>query len=184
LSLREPLNTIYTEYRVALTAFGEVQVSSEAKAYDAAANIGNVHRNARSGAVSNSGESRIRILIIDRHEAVRRALNIRLGAHNQLEVVGVAAGPDEALARMAFFRPDVIILGLQNGSDDVLMQTAFAVQNMVAETAVVIILAPYVDAVERELLLQAGAKRYLLKHINSQKLIQEIESVASTGANV
>jgi DNA-binding NarL/FixJ family response regulator len=85
---------------------------------------------------------------------------------------------------MAFFRPDVIILGLQNGSDDDLIQTVFAVRAMVAETAFVIILAPYSDAVERELLLQAGAKRYLLKHINSQKLIQEIESVASAGANI
>jgi len=134
--------------------------------------------------VGNCELSRIRILIIDRHEAVRRALSIRLGAHNQLEVVGVATGPDEALARMAFLKPDVIILGLQNGSDDDLIQTVFAVRDMVADTAVVIILAPYADAVERELLLQAGAKRYLLKHINSQKLIQEIESVASADANI
>lgn len=128
--------------------------------------------------------NRIRILIIDNHEAVRRALNIRLGAHNQIEVVGVAANPDEALARMAFIRPDVIILGLQNGSDDDLIRTVFAVRDMVAETPIVIVLAPYADAVERELLLQAGAKRYLLKHINSRKLIQEIETVASAGASV
>lgn len=184
MSLRELLNTDYTKLKVALTAFERVQVSSEVKVYDAAAKIENVHRNARCGVVSNSEVGKIRILIIDRHEAVRRALNIRLGAHSQLEVVGVAAGPEEALARMAFIRPDVIILGLQNGSDDDLIQTVLAVRDMVAETVVVIILAPYADAVERELLLQAGARRYLLKHINSQKLIQEIESAASTDASI
>jgi DNA-binding NarL/FixJ family response regulator len=43
----------------------------------------------------------------------------------------------------------------------------------------IIVLAPYADAVERELLLNAGAKRYLLKHINSDQLIQEIEAVVA-----
>jgi len=124
-------------------------------------------------------ESRIRVLIIDRHEAVRRALRIRLSVPNQLDVVGVAVDPDEALAQMGSSKPDVIILGLQNGSDEDLFQTAFAVKNMVKEATVVIALAPYADAVERELLLQAGAKRYLLKHINSMKLIREIELAAS-----
>ena len=134
--------------------------------------------------MSNGEVSRIRVLIINRHKAVRRALSIRLGVHNQLNVVGATADANQALAQMTLFRPDVIILGLQNGSDDELIQTVLAVRDMVARTAVVIILAPYVDAVERELLLQAGAKRYLLKHINSQQLIQEIESAASASASV
>ena len=124
-------------------------------------------------------ENRIKILIIDRHEAVRRALRIRLSSPAQLEVVGVATDPGDAMDQMGSSRPDVIILGLQNGSDEDLFQTAIAVRDMIKETPVVIVLAPYVDAVERELLLQAGAKRYLLKHINSMNLIQEIELAAS-----
>jgi DNA-binding NarL/FixJ family response regulator len=80
---------------------------------------------------------------------------------------------------MGALQPDVVIFGLQNGSDEDLFQTAIAVRDMVKETPIVIVLAPYVDTVERELLLQAGAKRYLLKHINSMKLIHEIELAAS-----
>ena len=124
-------------------------------------------------------ENRIKILIIDKHEAVRRALRIRLSAPAQLEVVGVAADPDEALDQIGPSRPDVIIFGLQNGSDEDLFQTTIAIRDMVKETTIVIVLAPYVDTVERELLLQAGAKRYLLKHINSMNLIHEIELAAS-----
>ena len=124
-------------------------------------------------------ENRIRILIIDRHEAVRRALRIRLSAPAQLEVVGVAVDPDEALVQIGSSRPDVIIFGLQNGSDEDLFQTTLAIRNMVKESPIVIVLAPYIDTVERELLLQAGAKRYLLKHINSVNLIHEIELAAS-----
>jgi DNA-binding NarL/FixJ family response regulator len=129
--------------------------------------------------VSIFEENRIKILIIDRHEAVRRALRIRLSAPAHLDVVGVAADPVEALDRISSSAPDVIIFGLQNGSDEDLYQTAIAVRDMVKESPIVIILAPYVDTVERELLLQAGAKRYLLKHINSMNLIHEIELAAS-----
>ena len=46
----------------------------------------------------------------------------------------------------------------------------------------VIILASYVDDFERALLLQAGARRYLVKDINSAELIAAIEEVAREGA--
>lgn len=124
-------------------------------------------------------ESKIKILIVDKHEAVRHALRVRLSAPVQFEVVGVASDPGEALNKMGPNRPDIIIFGLQNGSDEDLFQTAIAVRDMVKKTPTVIVLAPYIDSVERELLLQAGAKRYLLKHINSKNLIHEIELAVS-----
>lgn len=124
-------------------------------------------------------DKKIRILIVDRHEAVRRALRIRLSAPAQLEVVGVASEPDEALELVSISKPDVVLFGLQNGTDEDLFQTAIAVRNLVKLAPTVILLAPYIDSIERELLLQAGAKRYLLKHINSYSLIQEIELAAS-----
>lgn len=126
-----------------------------------------------------SREKKIKVLIIDRHEAVRRALRIRLSAPAQLEVVGVASEPREALSIIISHRPDVIVFGLQNGSDEELFQTAVAVKDMVREAPTIIVLAPFIDSVEREMLLQAGAKRYLLKHINSQNLIHEIELAAA-----
>lgn len=129
--------------------------------------------------MSNIVDDRIKVLIIDRHEAVRRALRIRLSAQLQLEVVGVASAPEEALEFLVASRPDVILFGLQNGTDEDLFQTAIAVRDMVKLAPTVIVLAPYVDSIERELLLQAGAKRYLLKHINSNNLIHEIELAAS-----
>ena len=75
--------------------------------------------------------------------------------------------------------PDVVILGLTNGTDEELKQTARRVHEIAESAVVVIVLAPYADTVERDLLMQAGAKRYLLKHINSPKLIHEIEAVTA-----
>lgn len=127
-----------------------------------------------TGIVTND-DGKIRILIIDKHEAVRRALRIRLSVPQHLDVVGTLSDLEAAKMQMVLLKPDVVILGLQNASNDDLFQTALTVRELVNLSAVVIALAPYIDAVERELLLQAGAKRYLLKHINSKKLIREIE---------
>jgi DNA-binding NarL/FixJ family response regulator len=125
--------------------------------------------------VNANGKSRIRVLIVDRHEAVRRALHLRLSASEHLDVVGSLPEITAAREIIDRERPDIILLGLQNGTDEELHQTATAVRQIACGTAV-IILAPYADAVEREVLMSAGAKRYLLKQINSKKLIQEIES--------
>lgn len=132
---------------------------------------------------------KIKILIVEKHAAVRRALRRRLSATPRLEVVGAVADPASALGKLDTpgapevqdvmrEEPDVILLGLQNGSDEDLFQTVEAVQRLVRRPAAVVVLAPYADEVERVLLQQAGAKRYLLKHIDSLRLIEEIEAAA------
>jgi DNA-binding NarL/FixJ family response regulator len=133
-------------------------------------------------AAGASGQQvQIRVFIIDRHEAVRRALRVRLSVPQQFEIVGASPNTDAAAKQIQKKQPDVILLGLHTASDEELAHTVNAVQEMASMAAIVIVLAPYADAVERELLMKAGAKRYLLKHIDSDQLIREIEiMVAST----
>ena len=128
--------------------------------------------------------AQIRVFIIDAHEAVRRALRVRLSVPKQFEVVGVSPNPDAAANQIQSKRPDVILFGLHTSSDEELAKVVRAVQELANRAAVVIVLAPYVDALERELLINAGAKRYLLKHINSDQMIREIESVVSSTTGV
>lgn len=130
---------------------------------------------------------RIKVLIVEGHAAVRRALRKRLGATADLEVI--AAFPDAGAALVYLDNdrlpdrceamPDVILLGLQSGSDDELYDTLGVVHKMGRYPASIIVLAPYADEVERSLLEQAGASSYLLKYIDSYRLIQEIESAAA-----
>ena len=124
-----------------------------------------------------NGEQKIKVLIIDSHEAVRRALHFRLSVSPKLDVVGAVASPEAAAPLIQDQQPAVILLGLQKASDDDLYLMAKAVYEMSQYSADVIVLVPYADTVEREMLLQAGASSYLLKHINSPKLIREIERV-------
>lgn len=137
----------------------------------------------RPRTVSTNDVSKIKVVIIDSHEAVRRALRIRLGVTDHLEVVGTFADPQAAEKQLQGETPDVIVMGLHSTSDEELFSTALAVRDLTHGSAVVIVLAPYADVMERELLLGAGAKRYLLKHINSNYLIHEIEAVAPHWAN-
>jgi DNA-binding NarL/FixJ family response regulator len=122
---------------------------------------------------------RIRVMICDGHEAVRRALRVRLSVPKHLEIIGVCSEPVEAADLICTARPDIVVLGLHRSSDSEMARVVQFVHDMSRSTINVVVLAPYVDAVEREILLDAGAKRYLLKHINSDQLIREIENVVA-----
>jgi AmiR/NasT family two-component response regulator len=134
--------------------------------------------------VISDTERHIRVLVIDRHEGVRRALRMRLSAPEHLDVIGDAADPLDAAEKLRLAKPDVVVFGLHRSSEDELARTVRAVHDMAHNVALIIVLVPFADAVERELLMDAGAKRYLLKEIDSNQLIHEIESVASRPASV
>jgi DNA-binding NarL/FixJ family response regulator len=132
---------------------------------------------------------KIRVVIVEKHAAVRRALRKRLSASPNLEVIAAVQEPAAALPYLhptgisgdCPDDPHVIVLGLQKGSDEELYDTIRIVQQMVRCPAAVIVLAPYADEVERLLLQQAGVCTYLLKYIDSPRLIQEIEAAAAGG---
>lgn len=134
---------------------------------------------------------RIKVLIVERHAAVRRALRKRLGATNDLDIIATVQEPAAALPYLnpngvngdCSQAPDVVLLGLQSSSDEELFSTLEVVKQMVRCPAAIIVLAPYADEVERSLLQQAGVSSYLLKYIDSNRLIREIEAVAGAGLN-
>lgn len=120
---------------------------------------------------------KVRLLIIDEHEAVRQALATRLKSTPSIDVVATAHDIDApGLSLKAY--SDVTLLGLKSSSDMNLDVTIGIVERLTETGTAVIILTPYADDIERELVLHAGAYRYLLKDINSSQLISEIIEVA------
>jgi DNA-binding NarL/FixJ family response regulator len=118
---------------------------------------------------------KFRLLIIEEHKAVRQALQTRLRASPTIDVV-------DAIARLAddhlnghHPHPDIALLSVQRGNDRQLARTLDLVKRLVRTGTAVIVLTSYADEIERELLLQAGASRYLLKDVNTPQLIAEIE---------
>lgn len=139
--------------------------------------------------VSPSDDPKIRILIVEKHAAVRRALSDRLSVTPHFEVMASVEEPAAALPYLDAGNGDVrcpktpivVLFGLRNGTDEQLFKTIDIIRQMVCLHAAVIILAPFADEVERLLLQQAGVSSYLLKYIDSPKLIQEIEVTAARG---
>lgn len=121
----------------------------------------------------------VRLLIIEEHQAVRKALVARLNATKEIVVVASTSSIEEGLELACQYRPDVTLLGLTQNSNRDLGKTIQQVADLIKCGTAVIVLASYADDAERELFMKTGTYRYLMKNINSSHLIAEIEIVAA-----
>lgn len=124
---------------------------------------------------------KVQLLIIDEHEAVRNALATRLSSNPNIEVVATIQNFSQQNLNESG-SADVALYGLKSSSDADLDATISVVEDLTCQGTAVIVLTSYADDIERELLLKSGAYRYLLKNINSNKLIAEILEVAAETA--
>jgi two-component system response regulator DevR len=118
---------------------------------------------------------KIKLLIIDDRETVRQALEDRLSQAPEIELVGSVGSTEEGLRAVHAFLPDVVLLEIKmaDGSGvDACRRITEA-----APLANVIVLTSFMDEAERQAAFQAGASSYVLKDIDSQRLIRAIEAV-------
>ena len=131
--------------------------------------------------------NRIRLLIIEEHVAVRNALCVRLQSSSNLEVIAahqsIADWKAQQRLSPAGAAADVVLLGLKSRRQRPLNAIIKEVKEFKQSGTAVIVLASFADDIERELILEAGAQRYLLKDINSIQLIAEIETLAAAQPN-
>lgn len=120
--------------------------------------------------------NKIRILLADDHELVRKGLRLLLERHPHLEVVGEAAEGREAVRLAEQLAPDVVIMDIAmpqlNGLD-----AAAQIVSRQARTGI-IILSMYSDESYLARALNAGAKGYLLKDSAEADLLRAVETVA------
>lgn len=127
---------------------------------------------------------KIRVLIIDEHPAVCRALTLRLDAVPSVDVIGSVCDFEEGLACSQALRPDVILMEIKGKCDD-MARSLRAISRLVADwPAGIIVLTSYLDEAERDHALKAGAVRYLLKDIDTERLVTEIEAVAGDSSTI
>ncbi len=119
-----------------------------------------------------------RVLIIDDHPSVLRALAARLATTPHIQVIATAKDLVEGRKLAELKRPDAVLVGLRTQrkvrDTDGIKALAAVLE---ANQAGLIVLATYAVEDERKAMLAAGAKRYLLKDINSRRLIAEINAV-------
>ncbi len=112
--------------------------------------------------------NRIRVLVVDDHDMVRRGLTTFLLIFDDLALAGEAASGAEALAVCAEVQPDVVLMDLMMPAMD--GPTATAAIKAQFPHIQVIALTSFAEPEMLQRVLQAGAMSYLLKNVSADEL--------------
>ncbi|WP_329387198.1 response regulator transcription factor [Streptomyces sp. NBC_01351] len=118
---------------------------------------------------------RIRILLVDDHQVVRRGLRTFLEVQDDIEVVGEASDGEEGIARAEELRPHVILMDVKMpGTDGI---EALRRLRALANPARVLIVTSFTEQRTAIPALRAGAAGYVYKDIDPDALAGAIRSV-------
>jgi DNA-binding NarL/FixJ family response regulator len=119
---------------------------------------------------------RLRILLADDHEMVRKGLRATIAEHRGWEVCGEARTGREAVAKALDLKPDIVVMDFAmpelNG-----MEATRQIRARMPATEVLILTMHESDNLVRETLM-AGARGYLLKTDAGDALVQALQALA------
>jgi DNA-binding NarL/FixJ family response regulator len=116
----------------------------------------------------------MRLLIIDDHDAVREALEARLSAAADVEVVGCTGCWRTGLQDTLRLKPDVVLMETKR-ADGQGLKALRCLTEECPDTSIVV-LTSYPDAEEQTEALRIGAARYMLKHIDTPQLVRDLQA--------
>jgi DNA-binding NarL/FixJ family response regulator len=118
----------------------------------------------------------IRVLLAEDHAVVRGGLLQLLGDLDEFDVVGAAAGGEEAVALAAEHKPDVVLMDLEMPGIDGIEATR---QIRGADPSVnVVVLTAFSDRGRILDAIDAGAVGYLLKDAEPEELVRGLQAAA------
>ncbi|MFD9093786.1 response regulator [Streptomyces collinus] len=118
---------------------------------------------------------RIKVLIVDDHQVVRRGLRTFLEVQDDIEVVGEAADGAEGIARAEELRPDVVLMDVKMpGTDGI---DALRRLRELDNRARVLIVTSFTEQRTVVPALRAGAAGYVYKDVDPDALAGAIRSV-------
>jgi DNA-binding NarL/FixJ family response regulator len=118
--------------------------------------------------------ARIRILLVDDHEVVRRGLRGFLELQDDMEVVGEAADGGAAIAQADALDPDVVLMDLLMPNVDGL--TAIAAIHKTHPDTDIVAVTSFIEEDKVTSALEAGASGYLLKDAGADEVAQAIRA--------
>ena len=118
----------------------------------------------------------LRVLVVEDHPLFRKGVVALLDAVPDFAVAGIAVSGEEAMARAAELRPDVVLMDLQLPG----MSGIEATREIVgaAPDVRVLVLSLFEDEESVFLALRAGARGYVLKDAEEEELTGAIRAVA------
>ncbi|MET9518758.1 response regulator transcription factor [Streptomyces sp. NPDC002994] len=126
-------------------------------------------------AAARPAKNRIRVLLVDDHQVVRRGLRTFLEIQDDIEVVGEAGDGAEGVARAEELRPDVVLMDIKMpGTDGI---DALRKLRELANPAKVLIVTSFTEQRTVVPALRAGASGYVYKDVDPDALAGAIRSV-------
>jgi DNA-binding NarL/FixJ family response regulator len=121
--------------------------------------------------------SALRVLLVDDHEVVRAGLKALIDAQEDMKVVGEAATADEAVRRVGYDSPDVVVLDVRL-PDRSGVEACRDIRERFPEVKA-LMLTSFADAEALMAAILAGASGYVLKRIRSDELVDDIRRVGA-----
>jgi two-component system, NarL family, response regulator DevR len=120
--------------------------------------------------------SEYRVLLVDDHEVVRAGVRALIDAEDDMSVVGEASTAEEAVRRVGYDSPDVVVLDvrLPDGSG---VEACREIRERFPDVKV-LMLTSFADEEALMSAILAGASGYVLKRIKMTDLITDIRRVA------
>ena len=117
----------------------------------------------------------IRVLIIDENRPAREMLARRLGSIPGILMVGSTGDSKEGLQQIKDCAPDIVLLDIKMKRADGLEVCRQACS--ISGKARVVVLTSYTEPGERKMAFESGASDYLLKEVDTPKLVQRIRQL-------
>ena len=121
-------------------------------------------------------QPRIRVLLVDDHEVVRRGLRDMLDDERDIEVVAEAGTVAEAMARADATKPDVAVVDMRLPDGD---GVALCKRLRANDGPRCLVLTAFDDEPALVAAIEAGVSGYLLKQVRGQDLVTAVREVAA-----
>ncbi len=116
--------------------------------------------------------SKIRVIIVDDHDMVRRGLASYLSITDDIDLVGEASNGEEAIALCERVKPDMVIMDIMMPKMDGIEATGH-IRKKYPDTQVIALTSYQEKDLVHQVILE-GAISYLLKNVTGEELISAI----------
>lgn len=119
----------------------------------------------------------MKLFLVDDHPVVRAGIAALISGEDDMEIVGEAAGADDAVRGIALREPDVVLMDLQLGDGPDGVEATKKVREL-PNAPQVLVLTTYETDADIVRAIDAGATGYVLKACPPDELFQAIRAAA------
>jgi DNA-binding NarL/FixJ family response regulator len=128
-------------------------------------------------------DNRIRILVVDDHQAFRMGLVAMVNEYPDMQVVAEAGTATQAIDLCRTFRPAVVLMDLRLPGGLGGVEATLAIKREFPASSIIVI-TTYDGDEDIYRALQSGAQGYLLKDMSKEELVDAIRAVHGGGCHI